>query len=320
MENILTEIEKYGIIPILTLEQPGHAADVADALIKGGLPVAEVTLRTKTALKSIEAISKSCPDMILGAGTVLAIDQAKEAVDAGAKFLVTPGMNKKVLEYCVSRSILVTPGCSSPTDIELAMEFGLNIVKVFPIEPLGGLPMLKSIAGPYVKMRYIPTGGISEENIAGYIRFNKVVACGGSFMVKPEWIALGEFGKITDAVKKAVSVMLGFEFAHIGINMPCGKDAFALSDRFERYFGFTQKIGNSSIFAGPHIEIRKEIGEGSNGHIAVKTNSVLRAAEYLKRMGLKTNDSSVKKSAEGDILAVYLTDEFGGYAIHLLQK
>ena len=205
MNKILEEIGLYKIVPVIIIDEAENSIPLANALIEGGLPVAEVTFRTKAAIESIEKIAKTFPKILLGAGTVLSVDQVKSAVNAGAKFIVSPGLNPKVVEYCLSNNIIITPGIATPTEVERAMEYNLEVVKFFPAEALGGLNYLKAISAPYGDLKFIPTGGIDERNLAGYLQFSKVLACGGSWMVKSELIKSKKFDEIKNLTINTLS-------------------------------------------------------------------------------------------------------------------
>lgn len=196
MNRILEEIESYGIVPVIVIDDAENAIPLSQALIEGGLPVAEVTFRTKAAQESIQRIVKTFPEMLIGAGTVLSVEQVKSAVDSGAKYIISPGLNPKVVEYCASNGIPITPGIATPSEIERALELNLEVVKYFPAEALGGLNYLKAISAPYGNLRFIPTGGIDEKNLLTYLQFPKVLACGGSWMVKSELISNKKFNEI----------------------------------------------------------------------------------------------------------------------------
>jgi len=201
----LTKILDYKIIPVVAIHDAGDALPLADALIRGGLPCAEITFRTAAAACAIEAIAKR-GDIDVGAGTVLKVEQVQQAVDAGATFIVAPGFNPKVVAYCIDNGIPVTPGVSNPTDIEMALDFGLEILKFFPAEAFGGLKTLKAMSAPYTMMRFIPTGGIGPGNVLDYLKHPKVAACGGSWMVKSDLIAAGQFERITELTREAVAI------------------------------------------------------------------------------------------------------------------
>ena len=207
MLPILETISKIGIVPVVKLDDAKDAGPLADALCKGGIPCAEVTFRTGAAAEAISIMTKTHPDMIVGAGTVLTTEQVDKAVEAGAKFIVSPGLNPKVVKYCVDKNIPITPGVNSPSEIETAIEFGLEVVKFFPAEQSGGIAKIKAMAAPYVNMKFMPTGGINAKNLISYLDFPKVIACGGSWMVPGDLIANGEFDKIEELTREAVNVV-----------------------------------------------------------------------------------------------------------------
>ena len=320
MNKVLEEISKIGIVPVIALDDVKDAEPLAKALIEGGLPCAEVTFRTKAAEESIKIMSSKFPELLVGAGTVLTIEQADKAVAAGAKFIVSPGFNPKVVKHCIEKDIPVTPGCSSPSDVEQAIELGLEVVKFFPAEAEGGLNMIKSMAAPYVNMKFMPTGGINEKNVTSYLDFDKVIACGGSWMVNKDMVKAGDFESIKKLTKKAVEVMLGFEVKHVGINGKDENEAEELGTVFEKMFGFEKKVGNSSIFAGTGIEIMKSSYLGTNGHIAIQTNYIQRAMYHLEKRGFSFNMETAKYDEKSNLKAVYFNGEFGGFALHLVQK
>ncbi len=206
MTDVLNQIEALKIVPVVAIHDADDAPKLADALIAGGLPCAEITFRTDAGAKAIKKTA-SRGDIFVGAGTVLTVDQVKQAVDFGAQFIVSPGTNPKVVEYCVANNIPITPGIATPTDIELAMSFGLTTLKFFPAEAVGGLKTLKAISAPYNMIRFIPTGGINADNILEYLNFPKVLACGGSWMVKSDLISDGKFDRITQLTTEAVNAV-----------------------------------------------------------------------------------------------------------------
>lgn len=207
MNDILKQFSQIGIIPVVVLDDAKNAAPLGEALIKGGLHCAEVTFRTDAAEESIKIMSESFPDMLVGAGTVLTIEQVDRAVNAGAKFIVSPGINPKVVEYCVKNNIPITPGCANPTNVETAIEYGLDVVKFFPAEAAGGLNYIKAIAAPYPQIKFMPTGGINENNVRDYLKYDRILACGGSWMVKGSLINAGDFDKICELTKNAAAIV-----------------------------------------------------------------------------------------------------------------
>ena len=204
--EIRQQIKQLQIIPVIALEKAEQADPLADALVAGGLPIAEVTFRTDAAEASIRAMSAR-QDLLGGAGTVLSVEQVDRAIDAGAQFAVTPGFNPKVVRHCLDKELPIFPGVSSPTEIEMALDHGLQTVKFFPAEALGGLKTLKAIAAPYQMIRFIPTGGIGADNLAEYLAFAPVLACGGSWMVKPALYADGNFKPVESAVRQATTIV-----------------------------------------------------------------------------------------------------------------
>ena len=207
MNKILKQIEETGIVPVVVLNDAKDAEPLAQALCDGGLPCAEVTFRTDAAEESIGIMTEKFPDMLIGAGTVLTTEQVDRAVAAGAEFIVSPGLNPKVVKYCVDKGILIIPGCANPSDVEQAIEYGLEAVKFFPAEQAGGLAYIKAIAAPYVSMKFMPTGGINPDNVKAYLAYDRILACGGSWMVKSGFINAGEFDKIKAMVKEAVEIV-----------------------------------------------------------------------------------------------------------------
>ena len=320
MSNIYTELYEYGLIPVIKISDVETAVPLAKALCAGGLPAAEITFRTPCAAEAIAAITKELPHMLVGAGTVLTPEQADRAVAAGAKFIVSPGLNPTVVKHCQSIGVPILPGCATPSEIEQALELGLSVVKFFPAEAAGGLPMIKAMSAPYGGVKFMPTGGINEENLLSYLGFNKIVACGGSFMVKDSLISEGKFDEITVLTRAAVNKMLGFELAHIGVNCADKDTAIKTATLISTLFGMDVKTGNSSTFVGKSFEMMHEPYLGSNGHIAIATNFIERAVAYFKRMGITFNEESRKTDAKGNLKAIYFADEFAGFAIHLVQK
>lgn len=322
MENkMIKELYEIGLIPVIKIEDPADAVPLAKALIDGGLPAAEITFRTKCAAEAIRNITKTYPEMLVGAGTVLTTEQVDAAIAAGSKFLVSPGLNPKVTAYALSKGITMLPGCSNPSDIEAALELGLTTVKFFPAEAAGGLKMLKAMAAPYGQLTFMPTGGINADNLLDYLKFNKIIACGGSFMVKDDLVKEKKWDEITALTKNAVKTMLGLEFVHMGINNENAEEATKSARLFEMMFGLPVREGSKSLFASDAFEFMKQKGPGTHGHIAIRTNFVDRAMAYFKRMGFAFDESTVTYDDKtGKPKFVYFKDEIAGFAIHLLQK
>ncbi|MBR2865741.1 MAG: bifunctional 4-hydroxy-2-oxoglutarate aldolase/2-dehydro-3-deoxy-phosphogluconate aldolase [Elusimicrobiaceae bacterium] len=318
--NILNEISKIGIVPVIALHDAQSAVPLAQALIKGGLPCAEVTFRTDAAEASIRQMSQHCPDMLVGAGTILTPQQADRAVAAGAKFLVSPGLNEEVVKHCQKIGVPIIPGVATPSEVEKALSLGLTTLKFFPAEAAGGLPMIKAMCAPYSQVKFMPTGGINAKNLNSYLSFKKVIACGGSWMVSQELIKSGNFAEITRLSKEAVAVMLGFELRHVGINCADEKESCGVADQFENLFGFTKEDRGGAYFAGEFIEVMKKPFYGEKGHIAIATHYPERAAYHLEKAGVEINWDSAGYQPDGSLRVVYLKNEVGGFAVHILQK
>lgn len=207
MNETLEKLGQYGIVPVVVLNDSKDAEPLADALCEGGLACAEVTFRTKAAAESIKIMSEKHPEMLVGAGTVLTVEQVDEAVAAGAKFIVSPGLNSEVVKYCLDKNIAITPGVVTPSEMEQAIELGLNIVKFFPAEPSGGLSMIKAVSAPYTMLKFMPTGGINPGNVKEYLKSDKIFACGGSWIVKGDLVDAGDFDKIKELTKEAADIV-----------------------------------------------------------------------------------------------------------------
>lgn len=206
MKTLEEQFYEYAVVPVVVLDDADDAAPLAEALIKGGLPCAEVTFRTEAAEESIRIMNKKYPDMLVGAGTVLTTEQVDRAVAAGAKFIVSPGFDPEIVDYCMEKNIPVFPGCVSPSEVAQAVKRGLKVVKFFPAEQAGGLAMLKAMVAPYTMLKFMPTGGINTKNLKEYLGFSKILCCGGSWMVKGDMIKNKEFDKITEMTREATEL------------------------------------------------------------------------------------------------------------------
>lgn len=204
---MLEQIQNMGVVPVVVLNDTGDAKPLADALVKGGLPCAEVTFRTEAAEESIRIMAEAYPDMLVGAGTVLTIEQVKRAAAAGAKFIVSPGFDPEIVDDCLEKGIPVFPGCITPSEVAQAVKRGLKAVKFFPAEQFGGVSAIKALAAPYTTMKFMPTGGISAKNLKDYLSCDKIIACGGSWMVKGDLVKAGEFAKIEEMTAQAVALV-----------------------------------------------------------------------------------------------------------------
>ena len=319
MNPILEELSKIGIVPVIKIDDAKDAVPLAKALLDGGLPCAEVTFRTAAAKDAIAAMSKAFPEMLVGAGTVLTTEQADAAVAAGAKFIVSPGLNPDVVRHCVERNIPIVPGINNPTGIEQALSLGLTTVKFFPAEPSGGVKMIKAMAAPYGNVTFMPTGGVSAENLLQYLSFPKIIACGGSWMVPSDKIAAGDFAGIEKLVREAVDTMLDFKLVHIGMNCQSEADADGAAAQLRDIFSFETDKRAISSFAGTGFEFMNSVGRGTMGHVAVKTSSVERAVYHLTRRGVRFDETTARYGKSGKLEFIYLADEIAGFAYHLVQ-
>ena len=205
--TINDELRKYGVVPVVVLDDSKNALPLAKALVDGGLPCAEVTFRTSAAKEAIRLMVEAYPDMLVGAGTVLNIEQAKDAINVGAKFIVSPGFDDDLVRYCKENNIPVFPGVVTPTEVMKALKHDLKVLKFFPAENYGGLATIKALSAPFNNIQFMPTGGINSKNIKDYLANNKIIACGGSWMVKKDLINDGKFDVIESLVKEAVSIV-----------------------------------------------------------------------------------------------------------------
>lgn len=206
MSTVAEKIAGFGVVPVVVLEDVKDAAPLAKALVEGGLPCAEVTFRTAAAEESIRVMTTEYPDMFVGAGTVLTIEQVDRAVAAGAKFIVSPGFDPEIVDYCLEKEIPVFPGCITPSEVAQAVKRGLKVVKFFPAEQFGGVATIKAMAAPYVGLKFMPTGGVSTKNLESYLSCDKIIACGGSWMVKGDLVKAGKFDEIKTLTEEAVKL------------------------------------------------------------------------------------------------------------------
>ena len=207
MMDIAEKFQKLGVVPVVVLEDTKDAVPLAKALVEGGLPCAEVTFRTEAAEESIRLMTEQFPEMLVGAGTVLTREQVDAAVAAGAKFIVSPGFDPEIVDYCLEKEIPVFPGCITPSEVAQAVKRGLKVVKFFPAEPAGGISMIKAMAAPYVGLKFMPTGGINLGNVEEYLKYDRILACGGSWMVKGDLVSAGKFDEIEKMTKDAAELV-----------------------------------------------------------------------------------------------------------------
>ncbi len=317
MNNTLELIGKTGLVPVIKIDDAVKAVPLARALAAGGLPCAEITFRTDAAEEAIRRIHAELPEMLLGAGTVINTALAKKAIDAGASFIVSPGFNPAVVDYCQERGVTVIPGVNNPSGIEAALERNLAALKFFPAEASGGVAMLEALGGPFPQVSFMPTGGVDSSNLRDYLLRPNVLAVGGSWMVKADLIAAENWEAITALCREAATALHGFSIAHLGINSPDAQAAGATAALFSLFFG-PLKDGASSIFCGTPIEVMKTRFRGQMGHIGISCLSIERALHYLSFHGFKPVLETAKYEKE-KLVVVYLEPEVGDFALHLVR-
>ena len=317
--EMLEKLSCAGIVPVIKVEDAADAVPLCKALSDGGLPVAEITFRSDAAEEAIRRVHEELPEVILGAGTVLTKDQVDRAVNAGAAYIVSPGLNPEIVKYCQEKNVPIVPGCANPSDIEVALSLGLKTVKFFPAEPLGGLKLIKAMAAPYGAVTFLPTGGIGENNLNEYLAFNKVIACGGSWMVPADAVAAKDWKRIENLTRSAVNKMLGLEVKHVGVNSGSPEQAEKDAGLFAKLLGWELDEHANATFVCEGFEVMKIHFRGTNGHIAVACNSIKRARWHMERRGFEFDDESAIMR-DGKLRAIYLKNEIGGFAVHLLQK
>jgi len=311
---------QYGVIPVINIPGEEFAQPLAEALTQGGLPLIEVTLRNEHSLGALKRMKQSMPGMTAGAGTVLSISQVDQALEAGADFIVTPGMNPKVVEYCLKKNIPVLPGCVTPTEIEAGMSLGLSLFKFFPSEQLGGVRTIEELSGPYRNVRFIPTSGINLQNLPAYMSCPSVAAVGGSLMAPSPLVQAKDWDGIVQRCKQVVRASHGFHIVHVGLNGANAQEGEERAKRFAEIFDLPYLPGGKSDFAGTMLESGKTKFPGTNGHIAVGTYNVERAAAYLQAKNIALREDWRKVDSQGRLVSVYLEEEIGGFAIHLLRN
>lgn len=318
MNQVVCTLGEIGLVPVVKINDASKAAPLADALCRGGLPCAEVTFRTDAAKESIRSMLDARPGMLVGAGTVLTVEQVDSAIEAGAKFLVSPGFNPTVVDYCLTMGYPIIPGISSPSELEQCLQHGLDVVKFFPAENCGGLKFIKALSGPYANVRFMPTGGINLDILTDYLSDPHILACGGTWMVSSALIDSGEFAEIERLSRNAVSAILGIKLAHVGVNTENESEARAAANLVCSLFDLELRDG-ASVFAGTSVEFLKTPYLGRHGHIAFSTRDLDRAVASFRRRGISFNEESAKYLADGRLNAIYFADEVAGFAVHLVR-
>lgn len=319
--EILERIGLEGLIPVVVINNADEAIYVAEAIHAGGLDTMEITLRSEAGLRAISNIAKYDTSIVLGAGTVLSLEKCKAAVDSGAKFIVSPGFNRDVVEWCLKSSISVIPGCVTPTEIQMALDMGIKIVKFFPADIYGGVLGCKALAGPFqhTGLSFIPTGGVNEKNLIEYIDKPFIHAIGGGWLCPREDINNRNYSNITLIVRSAIDTILGLNLSHIGIHQADANNSLDLVKKLEEAFHWPVRYGSNLYFVGKSIEVTNDIGSRANASITIVTDNINRSIYYLEKRNF-TLDQRTAIYKEGKLMAIYLDEDFGGFAVKLIQK
>lgn len=320
MDACINELYRIGIVPVVALEDAADALPLGAALKKGGVSAIEVTFRTAAAADAIRLLSREMPELLVGAGTVITKEQADAAIEAGAKFIVSPGFQPALVAYVREKGIAMCPGTATPGEMEQAMSLGLDAVKFFPAEQNGGAPMLKALSAPYRDLLFMPTGGVKLENLRTYLALDQVFACGGTWLATKDDIKAKAFDQITARTREAVKTMLNFRIKHVGINSKDAREAKKTATLLCSIFDFDYNDTELSVFTGTAVEVMKYMGRGSLGHIAIGADNVDRAEYYLRQRGFSFDESTRRVDAAGRTTFLYLTEEIGGFAFHLTKN
>ncbi|MBQ9392600.1 MAG: bifunctional 4-hydroxy-2-oxoglutarate aldolase/2-dehydro-3-deoxy-phosphogluconate aldolase [Oscillospiraceae bacterium] len=317
MKNAADMIFSTGILPVLNVKHMENVDPLAQILRKTGIRSIELLFRNENAAKILSAMKTRHPELAVGAGTIMTIPQAQAAIDAGADYIVCPGYDQRLVDWCCKREILIVPGCPNASDLQLAYASGLRVAKFFPAEQLGGLGAVKLLSGAFSGMKFIVTGGISMDSLSSYLRSPVIAACGGSFLAPAADLDSGNYEHIEALCTQAVELSMGFSVAHVGINAPDEAGALDTAQRLSDLFAVAPAMKNRSVFAGTLAECMKGTGRGVHGHIAIRTNSVERAVAFLRERGATFDMDTAGYDGSGRLKFVYLNQEIGGFALHL---
>jgi 2-dehydro-3-deoxyphosphogluconate aldolase / (4S)-4-hydroxy-2-oxoglutarate aldolase len=321
----IEKIETAGLIAVLDTADAAEAVQAVKALSDGGISCLEIMFRSAEIDRTAQAISevrKAFPDLTVGAGTVINKTLAEKAVKAGAQFIVSPGFNEETIDYCMVHAVQIFPGVSAPSEIERALSKNLALLKFFPAEALGGPAMLKALGGPFPQIKFLPSGGLTAENVGSYSALDNVAAVSGSWMVQKQLVADKNWAEITRLSHEAVLAVLGFTFAHLGINYSdpaaCAQGVSELG-----LFGFKSRETEASWFCGESFELMKNSILGKNGHIGIMTYSIERALAYLEPYGYHPVWDTAKWTGEPQksmLQFIYLDKALNGFSVHLKRR
>lgn len=316
MNPLFKQLQSCGLIPVIKIQDPSTAVPLMQALRSGGIRVAEVTFRTSHAPAAIADIAAAFPDVLVGAGTVLTRAHVDQAIEAGARFAVTPGFHPDLVRYCQDRGLPVIPGVSTAGEIAQAMDLGLICLKFFPAEQSGGTAFLKAMSGPYSEMKFIPTGGIHVGNLHQYLALSNVLACGGSWMVRDDLIASGDYQTISELSAEAVRDLLGLELDHIGL--PCSQNAEAAAGEFARLLGVSPVAVEASFLAGKRIRCLCDPEAKRGGYLALRCRRLACAEAQLTARGFSLDETTRQLDPAGNTTSIFLQHPIAGFRIQLL--
>lgn len=318
MDYVLDKINQIGIVPVVKITDRSQILPLAQSLAKAGIDCMEITFRSDLALEAIELISKQMPNMLVGAGTVINCQQAKDAIEAGAKFLVSPGYDDDLVSFSLKEGIPILPGVTSASEIIKALKVGLKVLKFFPAESNGGYKRLKDFIGPFADVKFVPTGGINLNNMLDYLNLNNVLAIGGSFMLNG--LEKGDFETVYNDSVLAIKKMLGYELIHIGIDNHNAEEARDNALKLCELFNFPYYEKPKSHFASKGFEFLNAKGPGEKGHIAIYTPFIEQALYQLDKKGIKPLIETITRNKKSHkINFVYLDLELSGFAFHLIN-
>lgn len=317
MEKLIEKLYGFGVIPVVKIEDASKAIKLAKSFKKKGLPVLEITFRTEAAAEAIKNILTFDPDYCVGAGTVLSLEQLNMACDAGAKFIVTPGFNPKIIDEAIRRRIPIIPGISTASEIEAVLEKGLSVMKFFPAEAMGGLTTIKALSGPYPRVRFIPTGGINLENMNVYLQDPRIIAIGASWMSDPKDILENRFDSIEEKIESTLNTALELSFDHIGLlSHVYDQDIQDLKSMFKQSISTHSK----STFVG-QVELVKVKNPLINDvHLAYKTSNIIRSIRYFESLGYRFLEETKVLDEKGKLKAIYFENSVANASIHLIQR
>ncbi len=317
--NPFRALEEQGIAPVISLRDAGKAVPLAKALAEGGVTNIEITLRTDAALDAISRIKSTLPWMTVSAGTVLTTKNVDNAVSAGADYVVTPGYADEIVAYCTEHGVSVVPGCVTASEVDRGIRAGLKYLKFFPAESLGGLKAIDLLCGPYRGIRFLPTGGMTYDNIGSYLASKNILACGGSFMAPSALIERGDWAAVTANVRRAMDLSLGFAFARVGLVSGSREEAEKACRRLALLFRLPCRPGKDEDLCGNAVAFPKEPAASAKGQLVFRTNSAERAAAYFRNAGVPVGEEGCRRDASGRLQAFCLDETVVGYAVCVTQ-